>query len=267
MMSLRTVALALAALVASQAHAGALQTAPVERTTGATAYVAEGVVEAVRETTLAVEVQGRIAGIRVQAGEVLARIDARLAGQQAAASRAQVDVAQARLAAAQKEYERSQQLAQKHYISQAALERAEAEIRAREAAAKANIAEAAAADVGGSLHTLVAPYAGQVSSVDVSLGDMALPGRPLITLFDPRQMRVTAHVPPAIAAEMNADFARIEIPVLPAVSRLIVPARMQVLPLADPASHTAELRLEMDAVPVGVMPGMFARVRLASGGP
>src|SRR3569833_3273261 len=272
MMSLRTVALALAALAASQAHAGALQTAPVERTTGATAYVAEGVVEAVRETTLAVEVQGRIAGIRVQAGDhvkagqVHTRNETRHTRQQTAASHTQDDTAQARLAAAQKEYERSQQLAQKHYISQAALERAEAEFRAREAAAKANIAEAAAADVGGALHTLVAPYAGQVSSVDVSLGDMALPGRPLITLFDPRQMRVTAHVPPAIAAEMNADFARIEIPVLPAVSRLIVPARMQVLPLADPASHTAELRLEMDAVPVGVMPGMFARVRLASGG-
>src|SRR3569623_2035483 len=141
MMSLRTVALVLAALAASPAHAGPLQTAPVERTSGAAAYVAEGVVEAVRETTLAVEVQGRITDIRVQAGDrvkagqVLARIDARLAGQQAAAG-----------------------------------------------------------------------------------------------------------------------------------SRLIVPSRVQVLPLADPASHTAELRLEMDAVPVGVMPGMFARVRLASGG-
>src|SRR3569832_1637543 len=260
MMSLRTVALALAAPASSQAHAGPLQTAPVERTTGAAAYVAEGVVEALRETALAVEVQGRITDIRVQAG------DRENAGQQAAASRAQVDAAQARLAAAQKEYERSRQLAQKHYISQAALERAEAEFRAREAAAKADIAEAAAADVGGSLHTLVAPYAGQVSSVDVSLGDMALPGRPLITLFDPRQLRVTAHVPPAIAAEMNADSARIEIPALPAVSRPIVPSRVQVLPLADAASHTAELRLEMDAVPVGVMPGMFARVQHASGG-
>src|SRR3569623_1539082 len=114
MMSLRTVELALAALVASQAHAGALQPAPVERTRGATAYVADGVVEAVRETTLAVEVQGRIAGIRVQAGDlvkagqVLARIDARLAGQPAAARRAQVAAAQARLAAAHKGYERSQ---------------------------------------------------------------------------------------------------------------------------------------------------------------
>src|SRR3569833_468953 len=127
MMSLRTVALALAALVASQAHAGALQTAPVERTPGAPAYVAEGGVEAVRETTLAVEVQGRIAGIRVQAGDhvkagqVLARIDARLAGQQAAASRAQVDAAQARLASAQMEYECSLLLSQKHFISLASL--------------------------------------------------------------------------------------------------------------------------------------------------
>src|SRR3569832_2386888 len=65
---------------------------------------------------------------------------------------------------------------------------------------------------------------------------------------------------------MNADSARIEIPALPAVSRPNVPSRVQVLPLADAASHTAELRLEMDAVPAGVMPGMFARVRLASGG-
>src|SRR3569832_1675676 len=136
MMSLRTVALALAALASSQAHAGPLQTAPVERTTGAAAYVAEGVVEALRETALAVEVQGRITDIRVQAGDrvkagqVLARIDARLAGQQAAARRAQVDAAQARLAAAQKEYARSRQLAQKHYLSQAALARAAAAFRA-----------------------------------------------------------------------------------------------------------------------------------------
>src|SRR3569832_1747719 len=120
MMSLRTVALVLAALAASPAHAGALQTAPVERTSGAAAYVAEGVVEAVRETTLAVEVQGRIAGIRVQAGDrikagqVLARIDARLAGQQAAASRAQVDAAQARRAAARGGGGRGRRRAREH---------------------------------------------------------------------------------------------------------------------------------------------------------
>src|SRR3569832_2443517 len=106
MMSLRTVALALAALASSQAHAGPLQTAPVARTTGAAAYVAEGVVEALRETALAVEVHGRLTDIRVQtsnrvkAGQVLARIDARLAGQQAAAGRGRGGAARARGAAA-----------------------------------------------------------------------------------------------------------------------------------------------------------------------
>lgn len=273
MMSLRMIALGLAVLAGVQAHAAGLTTAPVERTAGADEYVAEGVVEAVRETALAVEVQGRITELRVQAGdhvksgEVLARIDARLAGQQAAASRALVDAAQARLAAAQKEYERSRQLAEKRYISQAALERAEAEFRAREAAAKADIAQAAAAEVGSSLRTLIAPYAGRISNVPVSLGDMALPGRALITLYDPRQLRVTIHVPAAVAAELSAapESVRIEIPALPAASRVYAPTRVQILPRADPASHTAELRLELSNVPASVMPGMYARAHLARG--
>src|SRR3569623_551980 len=115
MMSLRTVALVLAALAASPAHAGPLQTAPVERTSGAEAYVAEGVVEAVRETTLAVEVQGRITDIRVQAGDrvkagqVLARIDARLAGQQAAARRPPAPPADERQGGRRQGKSRSQQ--------------------------------------------------------------------------------------------------------------------------------------------------------------
>lgn len=274
MKSLQIIVLSLALLAAVPVYAAGLSTAPVERTAASNEYLAEGGVEAVRETALAVEVQGRItelrvkAGDHVQAGQVLARIDARVAGQQAAASRALADAAEARLAAAQKEYERSQQLAQKHYISQAALERAEAEFRAREAAAKADIAQVAAADVGSSLRTLTAPYAGRISNVPVSLGDMALPGRPLITLFDPRQLRVTVHVPAAVAAELSTapGLTRIEIPALPAASRVFAPTRVQVLPLADPASHTAELRLEMDNVPAGVMPGMYARAHLLTSG-
>src|SRR3569832_2460926 len=106
MMSLRTVALALVVFVFSLVFVGFLLFVPVERTTGAAAYVAEGAVEALRETALAVEVQGRITDIRVQAGDrvkagqVLARIDARLAGQQAAAGRARGGAARARGAAA-----------------------------------------------------------------------------------------------------------------------------------------------------------------------
>ena len=42
---------------------------------------------------------------------------------------------------------------------------------------------------------LVAPYAGVVGATQAELGDMAQPGRPLVTLFDPRALRVTATLP------------------------------------------------------------------------
>ena len=34
-----------------------------------------------------------------------------------------------------------------------------------------------------------APYAGVVAEVNVVLGDMAMPGRPLLTVYDPAALR------------------------------------------------------------------------------
>lgn len=260
-------------VAAAAAHAAALETAPVERLDGGAGYTAEGAVEAVRETVLAAQLPGRItdlyveAGDRVAAGTVLARIDARLAGRQAAASRARVEAARAQLAAAQQEYQRSRQLFEKNYISRAAFERAEAAFRTTEAAVHAEIAGAEAAEVGSELHRLTAPYAAAIADVDVALGDMALPGRALIRLYDPRALRVTVSVPAAVAAELNThDAIKIEIPALPERSRWLAPRAVQRLPIADRASHTVELRLALDAVPAGLLPGMFARVSLPRAG-
>ena len=91
---------------------------------------AEGVVEAVRQTTLGAQVAGRIvaldvkAGDTVRAGQVLARIDARTAEQAVAASRSQVAEAQANLANAKRKYERSRDLLAQKFVSQAALDQA-----------------------------------------------------------------------------------------------------------------------------------------------
>ena len=248
-------------------------TALVERTGAGGGYLAEGVVEAVRQTVLAAQVPGRItalyvkAGDRVSAGQLLARIDARAAGKTAAASAAQVKAAEARLFAAQKEYERAELLARKHYISQAALERAHAQFQATQAGVEAQLAEAAVAEVGTSLHNVTAPYAGRIASVDVSLGDMAMPGRPLISLFDPAALRVTVNVPQTEVADLRFDGAeKIEIPTLPESARWIKPRTVTLLPTADGASHTAQVRLELPPTPAGVMPGLFARAWLSDGG-
>ncbi|HEY9531388.1 MAG TPA: biotin/lipoyl-binding protein, partial [Burkholderiales bacterium] len=67
------------------------------------AYTAEAVVEAVRQSTVAAQIAGRIVELRfdvgdyVKKGEVIARIDERAASQALAASEAQVRQAEAAL--------------------------------------------------------------------------------------------------------------------------------------------------------------------------
>jgi RND family efflux transporter MFP subunit len=206
-------------------------------------------------------------GDRVQAGQVLMRIDARAAEQAAVASDAQAQAARAALDLAAKDFDRQKQLYGKNYISQSALERAESEFKATQAQLHAQLAQAGAARTQTGLHVVRAPYAGIVAEVPVTLGDMAMPGRPLLTLYDPSALRITASVPQTVAARLVAgQLPRAELPGLPAASQWVVPTRLQVLPTLDAATHTVPLRAELPAGLAGVVPGMFARLWLPLAG-
>lgn len=231
----------------------------------------DGVVEAVRQTTLAAQVPGAVlelavkAGDRVQAGQVLLRIDARSADQSAAASDAQVQAARASLDVATREYTRQQKLREKQYISQAALDQAEAQFKATRAQVAAQVAQAGAARTQTGLHTVRAPYAGVVSDVPVQLGDMAMPGRALVTLYDPSSLRVTAAVPQSLlgaAQSAPAEAVSVELPGLVAEQQWPATARVQVLPTVDAATHTVQVRADLAKGLDGVAPGMFARLWL-----
>lgn len=229
----------------------------------------DGVVEAVRQAVVAAQVPGTVVqldvkvGDSVKAGQVLVRLDARAAEQNATASDAQVQAARASLELATKDFERQQRLFQKNYISQAAMERAESVHKSAQAQANALLAQASASRTQSGYHVVRAPFAGVVSEVPVSLGDMAMPGRPLLTLYDPTALRVTASVPQSVAAQMPADpKLRIELPSLPAAMAWVVPARVQVLPTVDAATHTVQLRAELPGGQRSVAPGIFARLWL-----
>lgn len=265
-------ALALALTLTGAAGAADLPTAPAQAAAlqGQTGF--DGVVEAVRQTVIAAQVPGAVvelnvkAGDRVQAGQLLLRIDARAADQSAAASNAQVQAARAALDVATREYERQKQLHQKKYISQAALERAESEFKSTSAQVAAQMAQAGAARTQTGLHTVRAPYAGVVAEVPIALGDMAMPGRPLLTLYDPAALRVTASVPQSAAGSVQADAVRVELPGLAAAQQWPSATRVQVLPTVDAATHTVQVRAELGAGPEGVAPGMFARLWLPATG-
>ncbi|MCW5657204.1 MAG: efflux RND transporter periplasmic adaptor subunit [Burkholderiaceae bacterium] len=296
-----TRALAAATLLALALSAGAqspgspatppLPTAPVASNGGADLGGFDGVVQAVRQTTVAAQVPGAVvalhvkAGEAVKAGQVLLRLDARAAEQTAAAGAAQVQAARAAQEAATKEFQRQQLLFQTQFISQAALDRAEAQHKAAQAEASAQLAAAGAARTQSDFYVVKAPYDGVVSDVAVVLGDMAMPGRALLSVYDPRSLRVSVAVPQSVAARMSParpsegahslsegqgrgpEGAPVAAAALPQVELAgfkgrIAPLKAQLLPTVDPATHTLELRLDLPSGLAGVAPGMFARAWL-----
>ncbi len=230
---------------------------------------ADGVVEALRQSVLSSQVAGAIVGLNVKPGDavkadaVLLRIDARAAEQEARAGRAQVEAARAAQSVAAKDYARQQQLFARQYISAAQLERAEAQFKAASAQSAAQIAQAGALQTQSGFYTLRAPYAGLVADVPVVQGDMAMPGRPLVTLYDPSALRVTVTVPQQRVAELLAGQpVTLTFPGLPQGQRVLTAIKMTVLPVADAGTHTVQLRLDLAPNVAGLTPGMFARASL-----
>ncbi len=255
--------------LSSAAGAGGLVTAVVTQSGSESVFTAEGVVEAVKSSLIAPQVAGGIttltvkAGDHVKAGQLLARIDTRLAAQQAMTTHAQVAAAQAQLGAARKEYERKRRLYEKQYISQAALERAESDYKTAEAQTKAQLAQTGAASVQTGLHTINAPYSGVIAEVMTEVGDMAMPGKPLLSVYDPKEFRVVVNVPQSQLANLQ-QVADIKVLITSASEgeRTLSSMHMTVLPTVDAISNMAKVRLSLPSNLTSLAPGMFARALL-----
>lgn len=231
----------------------------------------EGRIEAVQQVTLATQVAGTVqklnahAGQRVRQGQLLLRVDARAAIATTRATQAQVQAIDAQLAVAQKHLARQRQLYEKNFISQAALEQAQAQADALAAQAKAQRAQTRAADSQTDYYNIRAPFDGVVAAVYAELGDMAMPGRAVLQLYRADRLRATVHVPAAVAARLRnmdagAQQSNLQVRVNGKTLRVI---RVRILPVADAASNTVEVRCELDVEAIrqaGALPGGFARI-------
>ena len=218
-------------------------------------YPAEAVLEAVRQATVAAQVQGRIldarvdAGQHVSAGQVLMKIDAREATQNLAG-------AQAQLANARSNFERTQNLYRQKFLSQAAYDKAEADFKSAKAAA-------GQAGAAASYATIKSPLTGIVAQRLVETGDMASPGLPLISVFDPRALRAIASIPQYKLAEVDRKpRAKLE---FPETGRWVAASRVELLPTADPQTHVVTARVYLPENFPGALPGMFVRVHFVVG--
>ena len=218
------------------------------------AFPAESLVEAVQQATVGAQTAGRVlevkadAGQSVKKGDVLMRIDAREAAEAARAAEAQY-------ANAKVTFDRTRSLVAQKFMSSAALDKARADL---DSAA----ANRSAAGASQSHATIVSPMTGIVARRHAEMGDMATPGKPLFTIYQPGTLRVTASIPQyRLKAMRGVGTARVEFPEL---GKWVDAVKVQVLPTADAATHVSLVRVTLPDVPEAT-PGMFARVHFITG--
>jgi RND family efflux transporter MFP subunit len=257
-------------LAAAAVQAGEpLAVVPVQYREVAQTYRADGLVEAVRQSTVSAQIGGRVkeilfdVGDRVEKGQVILRIDEREAVQALAGSQAQVLQAQANMQNAKSTYERARQLFAQKFISQAALDKAQADYKVALAQAASSEAGAGQAGLMHGYTSVTAPYGGVVAARLVEMGEMVMPGKPLMTGFDPTEMRVVVSVPQDKLTDIGAHpEATVEIPSL---NRSIRAASVTVQPLADARTHSTQVRVYLAANEAGIYPGMFVRAHFTVG--
>ena len=232
-------------------------------------YSVEGVMEAVRQSTVSAQISGRVkevnfdVGDTVKKGQVILRIDESETEQALVGSQAQVMQAQAALTQAKANYERSVQLFEQKYISQSGLDKAKADYDMAKA-------QAAASEAGESQHALargyasvIAPFGGVVASRLVEVGEMMTVGKPMMVGFDPSQMRVIVNVPQYKLAEIGTH-PKVNVE-LTSVKRWVPTASVTVQPSADARTHSTQVRITMPANEKGIYPGMFVRAHFTVG--
>jgi RND family efflux transporter MFP subunit len=252
------------------AYAGEpLATVPVQFREVAQTYSAEGVVEATRQATVSAQISGRVKeinfdiGDRVKKGQIILRIDEREADQAMAGSAAQARQAEAALQNAKANYERSVQLFEQKFISQAALDKSQSDYKIAQAQAAASEAGAKQSELTQAYTSVVAPYGGVVSARMVEMGEMVSVGKPLMTGFDPSQMRVLVSVPQYKLADIGVHpKVKIEIPSL---SRWINASSVVVQPAADVRTHSTQVKISLPENETGIYPGMFVRAHFTVG--
>lgn len=264
----------LAILLATLAGAAPAQTATSAVPTvvvGAAAvtggFEIDGSLQALQQSTVAAQLGGNVlqlavkAGDRVAAGQLLVRIDERDAQAGLARSEATVAQADAEFRNARLHAERTRELRAQGFVSQAAVDVAETQLRSAQAGIQQARSGRAQAALARGFAAVTAPFAAVVLATHVEAGELAAPGRPLLTLYAPGRMRAVVQLPASRSVPARAATGvEVQLP----DGRWVAPVARIELPGTDPVSQTVEWRLELPAAAgAGLQPGQNVRVRFA----
>ncbi len=253
-----------ATVLAAEATHSVVPTVLVGRAAVAGAMEFDAVLQPVHQATVTAQTGGNVLALRVKAGDTvrrgqpLVRLDDREQRANTQRSDAAVAQAEAELRTAQQALERNRGLRASGFISQAALDNAQNQQQAAQAALRQTQAARAQSAVAQGYAEVLAPFEGVVLATHAESGDLALPGRTLVTLYEPGKLRAVVQLPASRAAEM-AHAAELQV-LLPDGQRL-VPVTRELLPTADVVSQTVEWRLGLPGSVSVARPGQMVRVQ------
>lgn len=229
----------------------------------------DGTLEATNKATLTAQTTGRVTKINydvddyVPAGAVVMEIAASEQGARAARAGAGLAEAEAALREAETNYARAGQLVKQQLISQADYDRVKANVEA----ARARVASAQAGQVEAQAqygYTRVrAPYNGIVTARHIEVGELATPGRALVSGLSLDKVRVTTHVPQKFIDRVREQK---KLQLVLQNGDTVEATNVVVFPYADEDSHSFKVRADLAPNVSGeIYPGMFVKVRLAVG--
>ena len=187
-------------------------------------------------------------GQEVTNGELLVQLDAREV-------QAQLDQATALRQQAESDLKRATDLFRQNVFSQSEFDNAQSKFR---------VANAAAIEAETLLgYTKVtAPFDGVITRKEADVGDLAVPGKPLLEMEDPRHLRLEADVPEALIGNVKlGDILPVRISALDTNLSGVV---SEIAPSADANSRTFLVKLDLPFVS-RLRAGQFGRVAVPAG--
>ncbi len=268
-------------------------TAPVQRGVITEWYEAVGTVRPRTETRIEAQVTAQVVDVRVRSGnkvdrgDLLVTLDNRQfmsrldqAKQGLKSAEAQEKQARQAVAAAKAAFEQAASAYNRtrtYFDAKAATaqemegvesnyRQAEAQLaRAKESIAGANAGIRQArevireAEIALGFTRISAPDAGEVLRRMVEPGDIAMPGKPLLTLQTEGTHRLEAQVREGLISRVvRGETLLVEIKTL---NRVVEAVIEEIVPYADPQSRTFLVRAGLPAMP-GLYPGMFGKLRV-----
>ncbi len=202
------------------------------------------------------------AGDPVKVGQVLVRLDDSDLEAAVARARGQLAAARANLDRASKDERRFSALLKRGSVTAHEFDAVQANYRASRGDVESARAQVAAAEASLRYAVVRSPVAGVVAERMVEPGDLALPGKPLVRVYDSHALRVELRVPEELTRDISVGMA-LTVNVQ-AAGRTISTKINEIVPAADPASRTFLARAPMPS-DVGLRPGMFASASFGVG--